>query len=64
MPELINLFSGKVPDRELTITELIRAFRLNLAAEKKAIHLYMAQADVTENSLAGKVLIDRANEER
>jgi len=64
MPEFINPFSGKVPDRKLTPEELIRAIRLDLAAEEEAIHLYMAQADATDHPLAKKVLIDIANEER
>jgi rubrerythrin len=64
MPEFVNPFSGKVPDRKLTHEELIRAIRLNLAAEHEAIHLYMAHAEATDHPLARKVLIDVANEER
>ncbi len=64
MPEFTNPFIGKVPDRKLTPEELIRAIRLNLAAEHEAVHLYMAHADATDNPLAKKVLIDIANEER
>ena len=64
MPEFVNPFSGKVPDRKLTTEELIRAIRLNVAAEHEAIHLYMAHAEATDHPLAKKVLIDVANEER
>ena len=64
MPEFANPFTGKVPDRKLTAEELIRAIRLDLAAEEEAIHQYMAQADATEHPLAKKVLTDVANEER
>jgi len=64
MPEFLNPFSGKVPDRKLTIEELVRAIRLNLAAEHEAVHLYMAHADATDHPLARQVLIDIANEER
>lgn len=64
MPEFVNPFSGKVPDRKLTKEELIRAIRLNVAAEHEAIHLYMAHADATDHPLAKKILIDVANEER
>ncbi len=64
MPEFVNPFSGKVPDRKFTKEELIRAIRLNLAAEHEAVHLYMAHADATDHPLAKKVLIDIANEER
>jgi rubrerythrin len=64
MPEFVHPFSGKVPDRMLTQEELIRAIRLNVAAEHEAIHLYMAHAEATDHPLAKKVLIDVANEER
>jgi rubrerythrin len=53
-----------VPDRKLTAGELIRAIRLDLAAEEEAIHQYMAQADAADHPLARKVLIDIADEER
>jgi len=39
MPEFLNSFSGSVPERKLTIQELIRAIRLDLAAEHEAVHL-------------------------
>ncbi len=64
MPEFVNPFSGKVPERKLTLEELIRAIRLNIAAEHEAVHLYMAHADATDHPLAKKVLMDIANEER
>jgi rubrerythrin len=64
MPEFMNPFSGVVPGRKLSKEELIRAIRLNVAAEHEAIHLYMAHADATDNPLAKKVLTDVANEER
>jgi len=64
MPEFVNPFSGKVPERKLTLSELIRAIRLNVAAEHEAVHQYMAIADATDHPLAKKVLIDIANEER
>ncbi|MEN6428779.1 MAG: ferritin family protein [Phycisphaerales bacterium] len=64
MPEFVNPFSGVVPGRKLTDSELLRALRLNLAAEQEAVHQYMAHADATDNALAKKVLVDIANEER
>jgi len=64
MPEFLNPFSGMMPDRMLTLEELIRAIRLDLAAEHEAVHLYMAHAEATDHPLAKKVLIDIANEER
>ena len=64
MPEFTNPFGSVVPDRKLTHEELIRAIRLNLAAEHEAIYLYMAHAEATDHPLAKEVLIDVANEER
>ena len=64
VPEFADPFSGKVPDRKLTKEELIRAIRLNIAAEHEATHLYMAHAEATDDALARAVLIDIANEER
>lgn len=64
MPEFANPFSGKIPERNLTREELIRAIRLNIAAEHEAIHLYMAHAEAIDHPLAKEVLIDIANEER
>jgi rubrerythrin len=64
MPEFVNPFSGQVPEHKLTESELIRAIRLNIAAEHEAIHLYMAHAEATDHPLAKKVLVDVANEER
>jgi rubrerythrin len=64
MPEFVNPFSGKIPDRLLTPGELVRAIRLDLAAEHEAVHTYLAHAEATDNPLAKAVLIDIANEER
>lgn len=64
MPEFTNPFSQVVPDRKMTKRELIRALRLNLAAEEDATSLYEAHADATDDPLAKKVLQDIANEER
>ena len=64
MPDFPDPFSGTVPDRKLTLNELVRAIRLNLAAEQEAIHLYQAHADATDNELAAAVLRDIADEER
>jgi rubrerythrin len=64
MPEFTNPFSGLTPARKLTDSELVRALRLDLAAEEEAVHVYEAHADATNNELARKVLLDIANEER
>ncbi len=63
MPDFANPFSGMVP-RKMTQAELIRAIRLDLAAEEEAVHLYVAQADATDDPLAKKTLLDIADEER
>lgn len=64
MPEFVNPFTGVVPGRKLTDSELLRALRLDLSAEEEAAHLYLAHADATDNELAKKVLKEIANEER
>lgn len=63
MAEFVNPFSGMLPDRKLTHEELIRAIRLDIAAEEEAIHLYEAQADATDNVRAAEILRDIAKEE-
>jgi len=63
MPEFLNPFSGMVP-RKMSKAELIRAIRLNIAAEHEAAHLYLAHADAADDQLAKKVLTDIADEER
>ena len=57
-------FAGNIPSRKLTLGELIRAIRLNVAAEEEATALYEAHAEATDNPVAKRVLIDIANEER
>ncbi len=51
MPSFANPFSGMVP-RLMTKSELIRALRMNLAAEEEAVSQYMAHADATDDPLA------------
>jgi rubrerythrin len=63
MPEFVNPFSGLVP-RKMSAGELLRALRLNLAAELEAVHLYVSHAEATDDELAKRVLLDIANEER
>ncbi len=64
MAEFVNPFTGKVPDRKLSLRELVRAIRLNVAAEEEAAHLYTALADAADDPVAKAVLEDIANEER
>ncbi len=63
MPEFVNPFSGLAP-RKMTKSELVRALRLDVAAELEAVHLYVAHAEATDDELAKRVLLDIANEER
>lgn len=64
MPEFCNAFSGLKQDRKLTHSELVRAIRYMVAAEYEAIQLYEQLAESTDNTLAQKVLIDIAGEEK
>ncbi|MDD5045373.1 MAG: ferritin family protein [Dehalococcoidales bacterium] len=62
MPNFTDPFPGlSVPLRD---GDLIRALRLDLAAEEDAIHLYSSHADAAENVMAKTMLLDIANEER
>ena len=63
MPEFANPFAGNVA-RQMTKDELIRALRLDIAAEQEAIHLYTAQAEASDDPLAKAVLLEIADEER
>ena len=64
MPQFVDPFVGVAPDRKMTTAELVRALRMNLAAEEEAVHAYEAHADATDNELARAVLHDIADEER
>lgn len=64
MAQFIDPFTGVIPDRPLSDSELVRTLRMSLAAEHEAVHQYTAVAEATTNKLAKKVLIDIANEER
>jgi len=64
MPAFANPFVGNLPPKKLDLGELIRAIRLNVAAEEEATATYEAHAHATDNPVARKVLLDIANEER
>lgn len=64
MPDFADPFYGNLPPKKLELNELIRAIRLNVAAEEEAAALYEAHAYATDNPVAKKVLLDVANEER
>ena len=57
-------FPGVKNPGTLTEEELIRALRLDIAAEEDAISLYMAHVDATDDDAVKKVLISIADEER
>jgi len=63
MPDFANPFAGNVA-RQITKEELVRALRLDIAAEQEAIHMYTAQAEASEDALARAVLLEIADEER
>lgn len=63
MPDFANPFSGNVP-RPMSREELIRALRLDVAAEQEAVHMYTAQAEASDDALARAVLLEIADEER
>ena len=58
MPEFVNPFSQAVPGRTLSKEELIRAIRLDIAAEQEATSLYMAHAEAVDDPLAKQVLTE------
>jgi rubrerythrin len=59
-----NPFPGISETRPISRGDLIRALRLDLAAEEEAIHLYTAHTEATDEPMAQTVLQDIANEER
>jgi len=63
MPDFANPFAGNVA-RHMTKEELIRALRLDIAAEQEAVHMYTAQAEASDDPLAKAVLLEIADEER
>jgi rubrerythrin len=64
MADFVNPYSQMNPERKFTRTELIRALRLDIAAEEEAASLYEAHAEMTDDPKVKKVLLDVAKEER
>lgn len=58
-----NPYPGQVPERKMSKSETVRAFRLNIAAEEEATHLYAAQADAVQDSRLAAILRSVADEE-
>jgi rubrerythrin len=63
MPEFVKPFPGMEPDRKLSKDELVRALRLDLAAEEEATHLYTAHADACKDPVVRAALRNIAREE-
>ena len=60
-----NPFPAGLPaDGKMNRAELVRALRLDLAAEQDAIALYTAHAEATQESEVKKALLSIADEER
>ena len=64
MASFMNPFVDMVPERKMSIAELVMALRMDMAAEEEAINTYIAHAEATDHVLAKKVLKDIADEER
>jgi len=64
MASFTDPFPGIQNTRPMGESDLVRALRLDLAAEEEAIHLYTAHADATDNFMVRVQLLDIANEER
>jgi rubrerythrin len=64
MPNFTNPFPGMREAGDLDNEEIVRALRLDLAAEQDATHIYTAQAARTRNQAVKNTLLDIANEEK
>ena len=62
MPNFTEPFPGLC--KPLKGNDLVRALRLDLAAEEDAVNLYTAHADATDIIVVKEILNDIANEER
>ena len=64
MPAFLDPFPGITPNKKINKAELIRAIRLDLAAELEASHLYEAHADATSDAKVADLLRDISDEEK
>ena len=64
MPNFTNPFPGMREAGDLNSEEIVRALRLDLAAEQDATHIYTAQAARIKNPVVSHTLLDIANEEK
>ena len=64
MPDFTNPFPGMRPTGDLDVHEIVRALRLDVAAEQDAVNLYSAQADRIAHPKVKNSLLSIADEER
>ena len=63
MPEFGTSFAGNDLGRKLSMDELIRAVRFDVAAEYEAVQFYVQQINAADDQVAIAVLKDIADEE-
>ncbi|MCL5960611.1 MAG: demethoxyubiquinone hydroxylase family protein [Chloroflexi bacterium] len=59
-----NPFTGMVPGRKLNMEEILRALRLDVAAELDAINLYQAHIDAIDDPKVNAVIAHIRDEEK
>lgn len=59
-----NPFTGMTPGRKLTVEELARAIRIDIAAELDAINLYQSHIDATDDEVAKQLIAHIRDEEK
>lgn len=64
MPDFTNPFPGMRKEGDLDTKDIVRALRLDIAAEEDATHIYTAQADRITNPVVKNTLLSIADEER
>lgn len=57
-------FTGLTPERKLTKEEILRALRIDLAAELDAINLYQAHIDAVDDERVREVIAHIRDEEK
>jgi rubrerythrin len=62
--DFTNPFVGLTPDRKLTNEEILRALRIDLAAELDAINLYQAHIDAIDDERVKEVIAHIRDEEK
>jgi rubrerythrin len=57
-------FTGLTPPRKLTTEEIMRAIRIDIAAELDAINLYQAHIDAIDDERVNRVIAHIRDEEK